>query len=139
MTKNRLFLDLRWKRLYQIGAVAAFIAALVFRRNMGAEATMFVGSAPSTAVGWFTLLQNNSLLGLFFLNFFDIADYVLVGLVFLALYVAFKKTSRIYSGIAASMSWVGIIVYIISDTSFRMFSLSSQYASATTALRNQRY
>jgi hypothetical protein len=100
---------------------------------MGAEAGMFVGSAPTTAVGWFTLLHNNSLLGMFFLNLFDVADYVLVGVMFFALYIAFRKTNRIYSGIAASLSLVGILVYIISDTSFTMFSLSSQYASATTA------
>ena len=108
------------------------IAALVFRRNMGAEATLFVGIRPDQAVGWFTLLHNNSLLGLFFLNFFDIADYVLVGLVFLALYIALRKTNRIYAGIAASLSLAGILVYIVSNTSFTMLSLSNQYASAAT-------
>ncbi len=133
MTKASVTLDARWKSLCRVGAIAALIAALIFRRNLGAEATMFGGPAPTTAVGWFTLLHNNSLLGLFFLNFFDIADYVLVGLMFLALYIALRKTNRSYAGIAASMSLVGILVYIISDTSFTMFSISSQYASATTA------
>lgn len=132
MTKTSVTFESRWKSLIRVGAVAALIAALVFRRNMGAEATLLVGSTPTNAVGWFTLIHNNSLLGLFFLNFFDIADYVLVGLVFLALYIALRKTNRIYSGIAASLSLAGILVYIISNTSFTMFSLSSQYASAAT-------
>jgi hypothetical protein len=69
---------------------------------------------------------------MFFLNFFDIADYVLVGLMFLALYIALRKTNRSYAGIATTLSLVGILVYIISNTAFTMFSLSSQYASATT-------
>ena len=121
-----------WRRLYQIGAIAALIAALVFRRNLGAEASLFVGPAPTTAVDWFTMLHNNGLLGLFFLNFFDIADYALVGLVFLALYVALRKTNRIYAGIATLLSLVGVLVYLTSTTSFTMLSLSNQYTNAAT-------
>ena len=112
MTETSVALDSRWKSICRVGAVAALIAALVFRRNMGAEASMFFGPAPTTAAGWFTLFHNNSSLGLFFLNFFDIADYVLVGVVFLALYIALRKTNKIYAGIAASLSLVGILVYL---------------------------
>jgi hypothetical protein len=130
--KASVTLDSRWKRLYQIGAVAALIAALIFRRNLGAEATVFVGPAPTTALGWFTLLHNNSLLGLFFLNFFDIADYVLGGVVFVALYIALRETNKRYAGIATLLTLAGILVYLVSDTSFTMFSLSKQYAIATT-------
>jgi hypothetical protein len=135
MTKTSFILDSRWRRLYQIGAVAALIAALVFRRNMGAEAALFAGPAPTSAAGWFTLLQNNSLLGIFFLNFFDIADYVLVGVMFLALYVVFRKIAKNYAFIAASLSLVGIFVYLVSDTAFTMYSLGNRYASATAAVQ----
>jgi len=121
------------RRLYQVGAVAALIAAVVFRRNMGAEMTMFFGAAPNTAAGWFTLLQTNSLLGIISLNFFDIIDYTLVGIMFVALYAALRRTNKLYAGIAASLSMVGILVYVVSDTSFTIASLSSQYASALTA------
>ena len=132
MTKTSFALDSNWKSLFRVGAIAALIAALVSRRNMGAEASLLIGSAPTTAVGWFTLLHNNSLLGLFFLNFFDIADYVLVGLVFLALYIALRKTNRIYAAVATSLGLTGILVYLTSTTSFTMLSLSNQYVSATT-------
>lgn len=132
MTKTSFAIDSRWKSLCRVGAVAALTAALVFRRNLGAEASMFAGSAPTTAAGWFTLLHNNSLLGLFFLNFFDIADYVLVGIVFLALFIVLRKTRRTYAAIATSLSFAGILVYLTSTTSFTMLSLSNQYASAAT-------
>jgi len=122
-----------WRRLYQVGAVAAMIAAVVFRRNMGAEMTMFFGAVPNTAAGWFTLLQTNSLLGIISLNFFDIIDYSLVGIMFVALYVALGRTSKIYAGMATSLCLVGIVVYVVSDTSFTMASLGNQYASASTA------
>ena len=125
--------DPSWKSLYRVGAIAALIAALVFRRNMGAEMAMFFGAAPKTAAGWFTLLQNNSLLGIISLNFFDIIDYALVGVMFLALFVALRKTSRFSAAIAISMCLTGIIVYVVSSTSYKMLSLSNQYASASTA------
>ena len=133
MTKTSVTVDARWKSLYRIGAIAALVAALGFRRNMGAEMTMFFGVAPKTAAAWFTLLQNNSLLGIISLNFFDIIDYALVGIMFVALYVAFKKTNRIFAAAAASMCLAGIIVYVVSSTSFEMLSLSNQYTSASTA------
>jgi hypothetical protein len=132
MTKPSTTEYASWRRLYQVGAVAALITAVVFRRNMGAEMTMFFGAAPNTAAGWFTLLQTNSLLGIIYLNFFDIIDYTLVGIMFVALYAALRRTSKIYAGIAASLCLVGIVVYVVSDTSFTIASLSSQYASAST-------
>ena len=113
MTKTSVAVDARWKTLYRIGAIAALVAALGFRRNMGAEMTMFFGAAPKTAVAWFTLLQNNSLLGIISLNFFDIIDYALVGIMFVALYFAFRKTSRIFAAAATSMCLAGITVYIV--------------------------
>ncbi len=122
-----------WRSLYKVGAAAALIAAVVFRRNMGAEMTMFFGAAPNTAAGWFTLLQTNSLLGIISLNFFDIIDYALVGIMFVVLYVALRRTSKTYAGTAAFLCLVGIVVYVVSDTSFTMASLSSQHASASTA------
>jgi hypothetical protein len=121
-----------WRRLIRIGTVAAFIAGFVFRRNLAAEATMFVGSAPTTADGWFMLLHNDSLLGVLFLNFFDIINYALVSLMFLALYVVLRKNFKTAALTAALMCFVGTLVYIVSDTAFKIASLSSQYAAATT-------
>jgi len=130
---NSETVDSSWNNLYRIGGVAALIAALLFRRNLGPEITLFTGQAPpSTVVGWFTILQNNSLLGLSLLNVFDIVNYALVGLMFLALYVVLRRTNKSYMAIATSLGFVGILVYFVSNTSFSMLSLSNQYASATT-------
>ena len=132
MTETPVNVEARWKSLYLIGAIAALVAAVGFRRNMGAEMTMFFGAAPKTAVGWFALLQNNSLLGIISLNLFDVIDYALVGIIFLALYVTLRKTSRVFAAIATSTCLIGIIVYVVSSTSFKMLSLSNQYTSAST-------
>jgi len=126
--------DSPWRSLYRIGAVAAIIAGLVFRRNLGAaEIPLFTGIAPpSTVVGWFTLLQSNSLLGLALLNVFDIVDYALVGLMFLAVFAALRKASKSYALIAATLAIIGAGVYIVSNSALSMFSLSNQYVAAAT-------
>ena len=55
-------LDPSWKNLYKVGAVAALVAALVFRRNLGvAEIPLFTGIAPPGNVeGWFTFASQQS-------------------------------------------------------------------------------
>jgi len=125
--------DSDWKSLYRVGGVAALIAGVIFRRNLGAEISLFSAQKqPDTIIDWFTLLQNNRLLGLSYLNLFDIVDYALVGLMFLALYVALRRANKSYMAIATTLALVGITVYFASNTAFSMLSLSDQYAAATT-------
>ncbi len=126
-------LDSAWKSLYIIGGAAALTAAIIFRRWLGAEVTLFSGQEPpSTTVGWFTLLQSNRLLGLTFLDVFDIVNYALVGLIFLALYAALRRANRSYMTLATMLAFVGIAVYLASNQAFAILSLSDQYAAATT-------
>jgi hypothetical protein len=125
--------DWDWKSLYRVGGVAALIAGILFRRNLGAEIGLFSQpKAPDTVRDWFELLQSNRLLGLAYLNIFDLVNYALVGLMFLTLYVALRRVNKSYIAIAATLGLVGIAVYLASNTAFSMLSLSDQYAAATT-------
>jgi hypothetical protein len=118
--------------LYRIGGAAALVAAIVFRRNLAAEIGLFGTQAPGSVVGWFALLQSNRLIGLAFLNVFDLADYALVGLMFLALYAALHRAGKCASAIATVCGFVGIAAYFASNTALTMLSLSDQYAAATS-------
>jgi hypothetical protein len=71
-------------------------------------------------------------MGLALLNVFDIANYALLGLMFLALYVALNQVNKSYTTIAAVLGLTGMTVYFASNTSFSMLALSNQYAAATT-------
>jgi len=125
--------DSGWKSLYRIGGVAALIAGVLFRRNIAAEIGLFSQrQAPVAVSDWFALLQSNRLLGLAYLNIFDIVNYLLVGLMLLALYAALRRANRSYMAIATFLGFVGITVYLASSTAFSMLSLSEQYAAATT-------
>ncbi len=133
--------DSAWNGLFKVGGTAALLAALVFRRNLDAEVMLLrtVGvinagstAAPGTVVDWFRLLQSNKLLGLTLLNLFDLVNYALVGLIFLALLVALRRTSPSFMTIAAALAFVGIAVYFESNQALSMLSLSDQYAATTT-------
>jgi len=60
MTQNRA-----WAPLYRIAGIAALLAAILFRRNIGAEVSLFTGAAaiPHSAADWYALLQGNPFVG----------------------------------------------------------------------------
>lgn len=130
--------DNHWNSLCIIGGVAALFAGIIFRRNLAVEIGMFVHDpAPVTVNDWFALLQSNRLLGLTYLHIFDVVNYALISLMFLALYVVLKRINRSLMAIAASLGLMGITVFFASNTAFSLVSLSEQYAAATSeAQRN---
>jgi hypothetical protein len=87
---------------------------------------------PTTVTGYFTLLQNNKLLGLFDFYLLDFIAFVFFIPVFAALYFALRRISSSWMVIATALGFVGITVYLVSNTAFCMLSLSGQYAAATT-------
>jgi hypothetical protein len=133
--------DADWKPLYKIGAFAALISVIAFRRYLAAEMFAFDGfgifdmpeTMPDTALDWFTLLQNNTFVGLVLLNVFDLVNYFLVGLIFLALYVALRRVNRSAMALAIILGLMGIAVYFASNQAFGMLHLSQQYAAAASA------
>jgi hypothetical protein len=123
-----------WKPLYRTGAMAALLAALLFRRNIGAEVSLFTGmeAIPQSAADWFSLLQTNPFVGLSFLAVFDLVNYFLVGLVFLALAARLWSINKSLTALALASGLVGIAVSFASNISFSMTSLSQQYAAVSS-------
>ena len=127
------------KTLYQVGGVAALLAALLFRRNLAAEYMLLrmMGvfqtgprALPVSALDWFSVLHNYRLIGLTLLNLFDIVNYGLVALIFLGLYAALRQVNRGAMTLALVLTWVGAAVYFASNQAFAILSLSEQYAAA---------
>ncbi len=118
-----------WKPLYRIGGVAALIIAGL----TVIQAIIFIAwPPPGTVIGYFTLLQNNRLLGLLSLDLLSIAIIALMGLIWLTLYVALRRTSQSFMAIALTLGIVSVALYFASNTAFNMLSLSDQFAAATT-------
>lgn len=136
---NTCFSHSTWKSLYQLGGIAALLAVFVFRRNLGAELMAFHGfglfsvpeTLPVSATEWFTLLQNNPFVGLALLEVFDLVEYALVGLMFLAVGVVLWQSHRTMMLLATIGGLIGIAVYFTSNQAFALLSLSEHYATAT--------
>ncbi len=122
-----------WQSLYKVGGAAALVAGLLFRRNLAAEVGLFGAQpAPVTVKDWFVLLQSNRLLGLTYLNIFDLVNYALVALMFLALTAALNRVSKSSMAVATTLALAGVMVYFASNTAFSMLALSDEYADAAS-------
>jgi hypothetical protein len=124
-----------WKPLYRTGAIAALLAALLFRRNIGAEVSLFTGveTIPTTVADWYALLQANPFVGLSLLAVFDLLNYALIGVIFLALGAALWQVNRSATALAIASGLVGVTLNLASNISLTMFSFSQRYAAATSA------
>jgi hypothetical protein len=127
--------DPAWRSLYRLGGTAALLIVALALVQMIA----FVVWPPpgfesdlSTVTGYFTLLQNNRLLGLLHLDLLLMVDYVLLVLMFLALYIGLRRVSQSFMAIAMALVIVGIATYFPSNIAFSMLSLSDRYAATTT-------
>ena len=78
------------------------------------------------------MLQNDPFVGLSLLNLFDLINFALVGLIFVALYAALRSVNKSLMLIAISIGLIGVAVYLASNQAWEMFSLSEQYAAATS-------
>jgi hypothetical protein len=125
--------DPGWKDLLRIGVFVSLLAGVVFRRNIAAEISLISGTLPPTsALDWFTLLQENRILGVISLDAFDIFNHILVGLMFLVIYIPLKRTNKSRILVATVLGIVGATLYIASNVAFSMLSLSDQFVIATT-------
>lgn len=124
----------RWKSLYKVGAAAALLAAVV----LSIEVIIFaIWPQPGTVTGYFTLFQSNRIIGLLDLYLLEIVAYILFVPIFLAIYVALRRTNESYMMLAIILAITGIAVFLATNNPFSMLSLSNQYAAATTdAQRN---
>jgi hypothetical protein len=136
--------DPTWRGLYLVAGVAALLAAIIFRRWLAAEFSLLTSSGiigvgptsePTSVIDWFSLLHSHPLVGLILLNVLDLVNYALVGLIFLGLYAALRKSARGAMTLALVLAFTGIAVYYSSNQAFSLLSLSRQYFAAETDLQ----
>ncbi len=116
--------DSRWNWLYKVSGAAALILGLLFLVAIISLIAEYL--QPGTMNDRLLLVQNNWLVVLFKLNArfdgirfdrlyglnpLDIAILVLVAMLFLGLYTALRRTSRIWSLVAVILPILGIIVF----------------------------
>ncbi len=118
-------LHLRLPKLARLGSISAFLLLTLFLIGL---------TGIASAENKWSFLQDNWLMILFkinasfqhtsadrlnLLNLVDLVILVLFGLLFLSLYVALHRTSRIWSVIAACLPFMGLVLFLITRTAGR--------------------
>jgi hypothetical protein len=125
--------DSTWNSLYKIGGAAALVCALMYIITLAVYIPAnFAEPPPETVLEWFMVFQNSPITGLFYLGLGDIVIMLLWGPMSLALYAVLKQSNHTWSLIATTFVFVGIAVYLATNTAFSMLSLSQEYAAAAT-------
>ncbi len=118
-----------WILLYRIAAVAALLSVVLI---VVAGAVLVLNPIPSTMVGWFSLFNQSWLRGLLAADLMMLACYVLLGVIYVALYGALRRVNQPFMALGTAFAFVGMVAYIAANPAFSMLSLSHQYADATT-------
>ncbi len=132
--------------LFWVGGMAALAAAGVFRRNLAAEYFLLrmLGifssgpeGLPVTSLDWFTLLRENRWLALVLLNFFDTFNYLLFGVMLIALFAALRRNGEAVMFVAAALGFVGIAVFLSSNQAFALAAMADQFVFAPSEAQRQ--
>lgn len=121
--------DAAWKPLYRIAAVVALLSVAFI---VVAGIVLVVNPIPTTMVGWYDLFNQSWLRGLLAADLMMLASYVLLGVIYVALYGALRHVNQPFMALATAFAFVGMVAYIAANPAFSMLSLSHQYAAATT-------
>ena len=124
------------KSLYRIGGAAPLVTLTIYLSQLLIIIVSGV-TYPTTPESWFALFQQNPLLGLVFLNAFDVFSIAILGLMFLALYFALRETNLPYMVVASFFAFLGIAVFVSTRALMvsGILNLSGLYTAATTTVQ----
>ncbi len=134
--------DSSWCALYRIAGVAALSVAVLTLIQIAVYVIWPPPSfdpTPAVVPQWFALLQRNTLLGLLELDLLMILDYVLMLLVYLALYVALRRANQSLMAVGSMIAFVAMAIYFVANPSLSMLALSEQHMLATTNVQRAAY
>jgi hypothetical protein len=136
--QNDQNIDVKWRTLYRAGALAPLIALILYSSQF--IILIFGDPFPATVEGWFALAQRNKVLALWYLNALDIVSFALLGIMFLALYVALKRVRPSWVLIALYFGLLGAVVFVVPRAlMLSLLPLSDLHAAATTEAQRTLY
>jgi len=131
-------IEAKWLALYWAGALAPLIALFFYLIEFGI--LIFGEPYPADIEGWYALVQQSKLLALWYLNALDIISFVLLGIMFLALYVALRRVHPSWMLIALYLALLGTAVFVVPRVlHLSLLPLSDLHAAATTETQRTIY
>ena len=117
-----------WNWLYKIGGADALFAVAMIPIQF---VVFIVWPPPETAIGWFTLFQNNKLGGLLAFELLFVVNAALGIATTLALYIALRRVNESLMAIALALGLVEALAFIVARPALEMLYLSERYAAAS--------
>lgn len=117
------------KRLYRVGGWAALTAvALVFIN----APVLMLNPIPTTVLGHFEQIHANTIVGLINLDLMMLLSEILLASVYVALFLALRRASRLAVTIATGIGLGSSLLYLAVNPTLSFLYLSDQYAAAAT-------
>jgi hypothetical protein len=141
--------DFRWNRLYKLSGAAALISGVLLL--IAVVDLIITGFQPAAINGWFALYPDNWLAVIFklhagfedvqpdllyVLNFLDIALIAFIGTIFIGLYAALRKSSRIWPIVALVQPFLGIALFIATRSAGRSGVMGAGLVISLVMLRS---
>ena len=119
-----------WKGIYKISGIAAFIQVIMSIFIMAVVFTL--GGEPTSAEECFTLIQQDRLTGILRLDLGSIIIMTMYYLTFVGIYTGLRKERGAYALLATVLAFIGITLWLSSNSVFSMIHLSDKYIHAPT-------
>jgi hypothetical protein len=121
-----------WANLYKIGGIAPLVTLAFYISEF---AFISWDEFPANTEAWYELFQRSKLLGLFYLNALDIFSITLLGLMFLALYMALRRVAQAAMTAATFFGLLGVAVFVVPRVgTLSLMNLSDRYAQAANEI-----
>lgn len=120
------YADPRWRNLYTIGGIAAFVQLAAILAML--VVAVMLGPKPASVEEYFTLQQSSRMVSILrgdFLLLFLIGSYLFT---FPALYIALRGLSPVGAGLATLMTIVVVAGFFAMESTFSLLYLGDKYA-----------
>ena len=122
--------DSQWRSLCRMGGIAALLQLICVLTSLVVGITM--GAEPTTVEEYFTLLQQDRLVGLLRMDFSTLILICLYPLTSFGMYAALRQTHKAYASLAVALIFVGMTLALAPHSAFSMIRLSDQFAAASS-------
>ena len=129
----------RWKDLYKVGGVTTVVLEILIVLGIVAFLMWPYLPGDTSAENIFASIQSDRLGGLMALDFLLFVSNFFGILLFLALYVSLKQVNESYALIALVVGLVAAVLIVPARPMSELFSLSDQYAAATSDAARSQY
>jgi len=115
--------------LYRAGVIATTFMVTMIPVQI---AFFLIWPHPTNIVDWFTLFNNNWIIGLISFDFLYLLSMIAAIFLYIALFIALFENQKSLSLLAFIIGLIGLAIYFPSNTSLEMLSISKQYLNAST-------